>query len=72
MKYFFISLNQILYIYIPKYYKKLLEENKTANFKKCDSNTIEIINKEAQKIKKKLKNTRQNSKITTTRCIYNI
>jgi len=59
MKYFFISLNQILYIYIyiyiPKYYKKLLEENITANYKKCDSNAIEIINKEAQKIISNLK-----------------
>ena len=33
----------------------LLEENITANYKKCDSNAIEIINKEAQKIISNLK-----------------
>ena len=47
------SLN--IYKVEPKYYKKLLEENITANYKKCDSNAIEIINKEAQKIISNLK-----------------
>ena len=47
------SLN--IYKIEPQYYKKLLKENITANYKKCDSNAVEIIHKEAQETINNLK-----------------